>query len=88
MPVDLPLMSMEDVAKHNSLESLWVVIDGEVYDLTGWAKLHPGGVAILERWAGKDASSAFHNAAHTAATQIFRLNYRIGRIAQAQAKVA
>ena len=32
----------EDVAKHNTATDLWTVIDGDVYDLTEFADMHPG----------------------------------------------
>ncbi|MEO8179308.1 MAG: cytochrome b5-like heme/steroid binding domain-containing protein, partial [Deltaproteobacteria bacterium] len=81
-PLALPVLSWEEVARHNSAESLWVVIDGEVHDLTVFASLHPGGLAALLTVAGKDASQAFATAPHTAATRVFKLNYRIGRVAE------
>lgn len=45
--------------KHNVLSDLWVAIDGKVYDLTQFAKLHPGGVNVLYKYAGKEATEAF-----------------------------
>jgi hypothetical protein len=79
-PGELPSISWEELGRHASPESLWVAIEGDVYDLTGFAALHPGGLAALLAVAGKDATAAFRVAAHSAATQIFKLNYRIARV--------
>ncbi|KKA19066.1 Long-chain-acyl-CoA dehydrogenase [Rasamsonia emersonii CBS 393.64] len=45
----------DDVASHNKPDSLWVVIDEDVYDLTKFQDEHP----VLQRVAGKDASKQF-----------------------------
>ena len=37
---------------------VWLVIDGQVYDVTDWAPRHPGG-AMLCAGSGKDASKLF-----------------------------
>ncbi|EEB91892.1 hypothetical protein MPER_09677 [Moniliophthora perniciosa FA553] len=51
----------EQVSKHNKREDLWVIIDSNVYDLSKFASLHPGGIAALidEQVAGQDATEAF-----------------------------
>ena len=46
-------MDAREVAKHGSAESCWVVIHGEVYDVTSYISQHPGGATVLLRWAGK-----------------------------------
>ncbi|PFH53074.1 hypothetical protein AMATHDRAFT_55444 [Amanita thiersii Skay4041] len=53
--------SREDVALHNKKGDLWVVIDSKVFDLSKFANLHPGGLAVLldKSIAGKDATEAF-----------------------------
>jgi|SRR5687767_898888 cytochrome b involved in lipid metabolism len=51
--------SASDVAAHNKPDSLYITIDGDVYDLTKFQDEHPGGKKILQRVAGKDASKQF-----------------------------
>ena len=36
----------EDVAKHSTATDLWTVIDGDVYDLTEFADMHPGSFEV------------------------------------------
>ncbi|KAK3400566.1 acyl-CoA dehydrogenase/oxidase [Sordaria brevicollis] len=48
-----------DVSSHNKPDSLWIVVDGDVYDVTKFADEHPGGKKILQRVGGKDASKQF-----------------------------
>lgn len=80
LPVELPVISLEEVARHASAESLWVVIHGEVYDLTGWARLHPGGLDTLLSVAGRDATQDWLASEHSGMADIYRLNFRIGRV--------
>lgn len=54
-----------EVSSHNKPDSLFISIDGDVFDLTKFQDDHPGGKKILARVAGKDASKQFwkyHNA--------------------------
>jgi len=32
----------EEVASHNKSDSLWIIVDGDVYDLTKFQDEHPG----------------------------------------------
>ncbi|KAK2842355.1 hypothetical protein Q5P01_012555 [Channa striata] len=49
----------EEVQSHNSKNDQWVVIDRKVYNVTQWAKRHPGGFRVLSHHAGEDATEAF-----------------------------
>jgi cytochrome b involved in lipid metabolism len=53
------IYTMEEIAKHNSKESCWTVIRGEVYDLTNWINKHPGGADKILKICGKDGTDLF-----------------------------
>lgn len=50
---------MDEIKKHNNSQSLWMVLNGKVFDLTKYLPHHPGGEAKLLKGAGKDATSLF-----------------------------
>ncbi|ETW83018.1 hypothetical protein HETIRDRAFT_474137 [Heterobasidion irregulare TC 32-1] len=52
----------DDVAKHNKPGDLWVIVDAKVYDLSRFAAMHPGGLAVLLDGdvAGQDATETFY----------------------------
>mmetsp|Transcript_23009 Transcript_23009/g.78351 ORF Transcript_23009/g.78351 Transcript_23009/m.78351 type:complete len:511 (+) Transcript_23009:98-1630(+) len=54
-----PTFTWEQIRTHNTQKDAWTVIDGEVYDLTSFAKRHPGGDLIYYA-AGQDGSTHFH----------------------------
>lgn len=48
-----------EVAKHSTNEDCWVVIHGRAYDVTDFKEEHPGGKAVILKWAGKDATETY-----------------------------
>ena len=56
----LPRYTREEVAKHNTPASNWISVDDFVYDVTKFAKFHPGGKAFIDRVAGTDSTNAFY----------------------------
>ncbi|EDR15041.1 uncharacterized protein LACBIDRAFT_300783 [Laccaria bicolor S238N-H82] len=55
----MPTWTLEQVAKHNTQDSCWVIIENNVYDVTEFLSEHPGGAKIILKYAGKDATAAY-----------------------------
>ena len=53
--------SIEEVSKHASEQSCWIVIDNTVYDVTKFLKAHPGGKQVLLKLGGRDVTSEFYD---------------------------
>ena len=60
-PIQFTSRSSLEIAKHNKKDDAWVVIDGNVYDVTKYVDLHPGGWLPIATLAGKDCTDAFAN---------------------------
>ena len=59
--LELPMLKWADIMEHNTVDDLWVVIDGRVWDMTEFiATDHPGGEDIPLEYGGKDASDFWH----------------------------
>jgi L-lactate dehydrogenase (cytochrome) len=53
-------ISVQEISSHNKEDDCWIVVDGVVWDITGFAPEHPGGPAIIYKYAGRDASIAYN----------------------------
>merc|ERR1711976_571656 len=53
-------MSMEEVAKHHGKTGCWVVVSGQVLNVTKFLGEHPGGELAILTFAGKDATEEFN----------------------------
>lgn len=53
LPHTRMVISDQEVAKHDTRNSCWVVVEGNVYDVTGFLESHPGGVSSILKYAGK-----------------------------------
>ncbi|CCX06108.1 acyl-CoA dehydrogenase/oxidase [Pyronema domesticum] len=61
LPIPSKTYTLEEVAKNNTEDSLWVIIDSLVYDVTDFALGHPGGLHVLLQVAGQDATRDFYS---------------------------
>ncbi|TPX08051.1 uncharacterized protein E0L32_010251 [Thyridium curvatum] len=60
---------LAELEQHSKEDDVWIVVDGEVYDMTAFAPTHPGGAEtnlpppfpqVIYQYAGKDASAAYN----------------------------
>uniref|UniRef100_A0A7S4JIJ4 L-lactate dehydrogenase (cytochrome) n=1 Tax=Paramoeba aestuarina TaxID=180227 RepID=A0A7S4JIJ4_9EUKA len=71
---------MEEVARHNNRNTCWMVLFGEVYDLTRFLSEHPGGAQILLKNSGKDGTAAFSQVHSKAILKELKPEEKIGEI--------
>merc|ERR1711966_47205 len=52
--------TLEEVAKHTTKGDCWVVVAGQVLNVTDFLKDHPGGELAILTFGGKDATEEFN----------------------------
>ncbi|KAJ5622605.1 hypothetical protein N7528_005837 [Penicillium herquei] len=57
--VEQKLLSTKEVSGHQSPEDCWIVVDKQVWDVTDFLDEHPGGSAVIMKYAGRDATQAY-----------------------------
>ena len=50
------LITLKELALHNTPEDCWIAFYGDVYDMTNYARRHPGGASIVTDLAGMDGT--------------------------------
>lgn len=70
----------EEVRKHNNTKDCWLVVGGEVYDVTKFLKEHPGGEETLIDVTGVDAKSDFDDVNHSDEAKNLMKEYHIGTV--------
>jgi len=52
-------LDMTEIAKHNKSSNCWMLISGNVYDITSFFGSHPGGNSVMAATCGTDATDAY-----------------------------
>jgi cytochrome b involved in lipid metabolism len=55
----------KEIVQHSSPDDLWMVLHGNVYDVTSVIDSHPGGAEVLIDAAGTDSTTAFDEVGHS-----------------------
>ncbi|KAI0447373.1 nitrate reductase [Xylaria telfairii] len=72
-------ITLEEFKSHDGETEPWFVVNGEVYDGTGFLEGHPGGPTSITGAAGQDASEEFL-AIHSENAKAMLVDYHIGTL--------
>ncbi|MEX1033113.1 MAG: cytochrome b5-like heme/steroid binding domain-containing protein [Cellvibrionaceae bacterium] len=48
--------TLAEVARHNTQDDCWMVIEGQVYDISAYVERHPTPPSVLAPWCGREAT--------------------------------
>lgn len=76
--------TIEEVSKHSTPDDAWVIFQGNVYDITSFIPLHPGG-ATLNKYLGRDVEQVWKDGGfskHLINNNAYAImsKYKIGKI--------
>lgn len=81
-------ISPEELARHDSRNSCWKAIEGNVYDITDYIDDHPTSPRVLTQWCGRESTEAWRTKgrgrAHSGRAAELLEQYRIGTLATDQ----
>lgn len=70
--------SFSEIAKHNNLNDCYLVINGNVYDITPYIPYHPAGSRIIKQYCGQEVTGIFANIHSNRAWDLLH-KYKIGK---------
>ena len=78
---DVPSFTLEEIRQKKAQKGLlWIIIHGNVYDVTDYVDRHPGGDLALQHMAGKDATDVFENYHRAHVAQYLLPRHWVGRV--------
>mmetsp|Transcript_21204 Transcript_21204/g.53518 ORF Transcript_21204/g.53518 Transcript_21204/m.53518 type:complete len:129 (-) Transcript_21204:37-423(-) len=83
-PITNKAYTIEEVAKHNKRDDIWVIVDDKVFDVTSYVDDHPGGEEAIMVNPGGDNTEAFHGDQHPGTALTLLKQYQIGYVKKTQ----
>ncbi|QQR93034.1 MAG: cytochrome b5 domain-containing protein [Candidatus Iainarchaeum archaeon] len=77
-PAPTIVLSLAEVKKHNSQRNCWMVVHGNVYNLSSFTN-HPGGRDYIP-FCGKDGTHAFEAQGHSATADRLLATFYLGQL--------
>lgn len=74
--------TIEQVRKHNTTDSCWIIINDKIYDVTSFLGDHPGGKNILLSVGGQDCTDSFDMFHRPKVLDKYGSNFYIGTISK------
>ncbi|KAG5508265.1 hypothetical protein JKF63_05521 [Porcisia hertigi] len=71
----------EEVAQHHTEDDLWIVVDGNVLDVSSFVQQHPGGDMLLDGAGGQDMATVFSHFHDPSSVRLLE-SFCIGRVRQ------
>lgn len=87
-PTNNPIiLNVDEIAKHNSPSDCWLLISGNVYNVTSYLNMHPAGADAIIPYCGQDATVAFdtkggRGQSHSGQANSILQSYIIGQLNQ------
>ncbi|KZT55327.1 mitochondrial fmn-dependent dehydrogenase [Calocera cornea HHB12733] len=60
-PSGVRIIPYEELQKHTTRESCWIMVKDQIFDVTDFLDLHPGGAAVILKNAGQDATKIYES---------------------------
>ncbi|KAJ1643810.1 hypothetical protein J3B02_006181 [Coemansia erecta] len=75
---EVKTFTADEIEKHCTRDSIWIVVHDKVYDVTKFLDEHPGGEEVILENAGIDATEAFEDIGHSEDARSMLKDYFIG----------
>ncbi|XP_044131228.1 cytochrome b5-like, partial [Bufo gargarizans] len=77
---DVKYYTLEEIQKHNTSKSTWIILHHNVFDVTKFLEEHPGGEEVLREQAGGDATETFEDIEHSTDARNMSKEFVIGEL--------